>query len=452
MKKTIYSLFIMCLLLETGSLTATEFVAGYYPSWMREVLPASQIDVDRLTHILHAFAWPTAEGTIEHDANFLFPELNERVHANGRFILLSLGGWGQSDGFAPMAADPAIRKTFIQNVMTFCLEHNYDGVDMDWEHPSTPQERDNMTVLVKDLRAEFSKLLRPQPLYISMAVTASNWNGQWLDYDELKKVVDWFGCMTYDFHGDWTNHAGHNSPLYMSGGDMDGSVNSGFNYLTKTRGLPLEQILLGVPFYGRGFNASELYGESTGTGSEHGYKEIPALIESGWTRHWDNDAKVPYIINPQKTKLISYDDTISVRLKAEYAITKKVKGVMIWALGQDVIDGEQPLVNAAADPILNRTTIGKNNEKSPNDFDLLRNYPNPFNGQTTIVVNLPARDTMSLSLLDLRGQTVKTIYQGDIAVGEHRFKVMADDLSSGVFLCRLSLNSILKIHKITHLK
>lgn len=443
----IFLLFFCC-----TAVLATDAIVGYYPSWMRDVLPAEQIDLQRLTHINHAFAAPTADGEITYSSSFLYPELNKRVHENGHFILLSLGGWGNSDGFAPMAADSASRSTFVRNVLSFCLNHNYDGVDLDWEHPATAAERDNMTLLVKELREEFSKLMRPQPLFISLAVTASDWRGQWLDYDELKKVVDWFGCMTYDFHGDWSNHAGHNSPLYASGGDVDGSVDSGFQYLTQTRGLAPDQILIGLPFYGRSFNASKLYGPSSGSGSEYRYSDIPPLIEAGWTFHWDDVAHVPYIINPEKTKLISYDDTTSVRLKAEYAIDKKLRGVMIWALGQDVINNSQPLLESLANPILNQTSVGQHRDLQPNEFELVTNYPNPFNAATTIAVSLPNRELVSLSLLDVNGRIVEKIFDGPLEGGKHFFRLTAANLSTGIYLCRLFSNSSVQIHKITHLK
>ena len=451
MKKNVYLVLFVVVHLHVSAI-ATEIVVGYYPYWGHDVLPASQLDLSRLTHVKHAFAWPAADGRIEHSPALLYPELNDRIHKSDRSILLALGGWGNSAGFAPTTAHPDTRNNFITNVVSFCLEHNYDGVDLDWEYPSTAQQRDNMTLLVKEMRDAFSRLTRPQPLLITMAVTAGNWNGQWLDYDELKKYVDWFGCMTYDFHGDWTDHAGHNSPLYMSGGDTDGSVNSGFKYLTQTRGLAPEQILLGVPFYGRGFNASRLYGPSSGTGSEHGYKEIPALIDAGWTRHWDDVAKVPYIMNPQKTKLISYDDTLSVRLKAEYAVNKKTKGVMIWALGQDLIDGRQPLLRAVADPVLNQTKVGKRAADKSDQIEVVSTIPNPFNSGTTITVRLPKPEHLSFALLDVRGRTIKKLFDGPIDGGEHSFQFNAHDLTSGIYLCHFSTNTFSKTRKITHLK
>ena len=416
--------------------SAAEFVVGYYPSWMQTELPPEDVDMQLLTHIVHAFAWPTEEGDLDYPDNFKSQELVQKVHQGSGFIMLAIGGWGNSDGFAAMAADSIFRKKFVGQLLEFCLQNNYDGIDIDWEHPSNAAERQGMNLLVRDMRAEFNKLMRPQPLYISIAVTAGNWAGQWLDYNELKKYVDWFGCMTYDFHGSWSDHAGHNSPLYASGGDLCGSVDSGIRYLTQTRGLPRDKVLIGVPFYARGFNASGLYQPSSGAGSEFRYSAIPDLINAGWTRHWDDVALVPFLVNSDNTQLISYDDALSVRYKAEYAVSKNLKGLMIWALGQDFIGGEQPLLRAVSEPILQPTKIGHRRESIPEAY-ALQNFPNPFNNETIISFQLEAEDDVSLDMYDANGRLKARLLSGVQPAGKVRLSFSADNLASGIYFCRL---------------
>ncbi len=439
-------LFVMLL---PAVCTGTDAVVGYYPCWVQHEYAEKDLDLDRLTHVMHAFAYPLADGTIAHDANFLRPPLNARVHDAGKFILLSLGGWGNSEGFPPMAADSSTRKQFIQNTLNFCLTHNYDGVDLDWEYPKSAQERQQLTLLVKEMRQEFDKLMRPQPLFITMAVTASDWTGKWVDYDSLKFCIDWFGCMTYDFHGPWTNHAGHNSPLYPSGGDVDGSVSQGITYLTKTRNVPSDQVLLGVPFYGRGFNALGLYEPTTGDGGEYRYSDIPGLLSAGWTYNWDDVAQVPYLTNPERTKVISFDDTTSVRLKAEYAIQHNLKGVMVWALGQDFIDGQQPLLQAVSRPVL-QTRIGKN-KNQPTHY-ALSNFPNPFNATTSISFSLPRSKQVILDIYDITGRRVARLFKGEFHGGYLSIPFANTAVPSGVYICALTTANVTLVNKMTLLR
>ena len=94
---------------------------------------------------------------------------------------------------------------------------------------------------------------------ISMAVPVSNWSGQHYDFNSLVENVDYFNAMTYDFHGSWTDHAGHNSPLYPSpANDPDGAISTGFNYLSNTRGIPKNKINIGLAFYGKQYNAIDI--------------------------------------------------------------------------------------------------------------------------------------------------------------------------------------------------
>ena len=71
-------------------------------------------------------------------------------------ILLSLGGWG-AGGFSEMAADSVKRKAFALDCKRIVDKYNIDGIDVDWEYPSsdeagisaTPDDINNFTLLIK---------------------------------------------------------------------------------------------------------------------------------------------------------------------------------------------------------------------------------------------------------------------------------------------------------------
>ncbi|HCC70486.1 MAG TPA: chitinase, partial [Bacteroidales bacterium] len=52
-------------------------------------------------------------------------------------------------------------------------------------------------------------------------------------------------------------------------------------------------------------------------------------------RHWDEKALAPYLFSTEDSIFITYDDTVSVRLKTEYAIEKGLGGIMFWEQSQD---------------------------------------------------------------------------------------------------------------------
>ena len=49
------------------------------------------------------------------------------------------------------------------------------------------------------------------------------------------------------------------------------------------------------------------------------------------------------------------------------------------------------------------TGIGGNNENGTNQFSVSQNYPNPFDGQTTIHLNVPEKDLIKISIYRFAG-------------------------------------------------
>ncbi len=332
-------LFTLILSFSASSMSE-ELVVGYYRAWTREAFPPDKIDFNIVTHVIHAFAWPEADGSISTYENCPDPELVSAAHKAGRKVMIAFGGWGNCEGFPPMSADPAIRAKFVENVMEFCRKNGYDGVDLDWEFPANPEERDNLSVLVADLRKAADAL--GKPFLITMAISAGSWSGDHNDYEALADNIDWLNDMTYDFYGTWTDRAGHNAPLYAS----QESVNSSVMMLMRKFKMPPEKIMLGLPFYGRRFKTESLYGPSIG-GDGVSYNSIVKLMnEGGWKYNWDDVSMVPYLVNEAETELLTYDTPESIAIKCAYAKDMKLRGMMIWALGGDYIDGSQPLLNA----------------------------------------------------------------------------------------------------------
>ncbi len=78
-----------------------------------------------------------------------------------------------------------------------------------------------------------------------------------------------------------------------------------------------------------------------------------------------------------------------------------------------------------------------NKEALPANFGISSLYPNPFNGQTEIVVAIVGSANIAVDVYDLHGRMVKTVYRGVTSAGWKRLTWDADDLSAGVYLIRL---------------
>jgi chitinase len=414
-------------------------VVAYYPGWMKNELPANRVKFEYITHINHAFAWPLDDGRITGYSEINHPELIAETHNAGKKILIALGGWGQSGGFAPMAADSAARKKFANNLVDYCLARGYDGADFDWEFPQNAVERANLTTLIKETHRAFNAL--NPPLLLTMVAVASNYSGQWHDYAALARYVDWFNLMAYNFHGEWMAHAGHNAPLYAPTTDLDGSAHQGIQYLSINRRIPKEKIHLGLPFYGREFNASRLYGPSTG-GGEIAYSLIAPRKNTGWAYYWDEVSKVPYLINSTNTKLVTFDDSLSLSGKCEYAKTNGLGGVMIWALGQDVGGGEQPLLEAVGLAMSQATQVADEKSTVVKNFVLFDNYPNPFNAATTLAFQLEREMPVKLSIYSLAGDLAAVLKNGKAPAGKNVIVWDATNYASGIYFFRLDTGEL----------
>ena len=426
-------------------------VVGYYPYWIQDEFQLQDFDLETFTHINHAFAWPNEQGGIEATSGTFDATIADHIHNNNRKFLLSLGGWGTADGFAAATSTYELRSEFISNILDKFISYGYDGVDIDWEYPQTNEQRNNLSLFITELD---SVLDESDPEFlITMALPTSNWAGQWYDMNSLNQHVDYFNAMTYDIHGSWSNHAGHNSPLYQSPlGDADGSVQTGINYLVDTRGLPENKINMGIPFWGKKYNASTINGYFTGSVTDLRYYDIVELINNGWSSHWDDVAKCPYLIKTDTSQIITYDNPLSIQYKCEFAQTRNLGGVMVWAIGYDDNESEESLTGAINTHWLN---IDESNKIILPDQVELESYPNPFNPQTQIKFYLPKTGHTNLSLFDINGRSIQTLAEGYFVQGNHSFQwspAQNQQIASGVYLVMLQTGKSIHSKKILYLK
>lgn len=323
---------------------------GYYYLWSKSSIPHTAIKYENLTHLVHAFIKPNSDGSLALESGFLYPELVQAAHKNGVKIIVALGGYGNSEGFSPMVADSNARKKFVSNLVTFCKTNGYDGADLDWEYPAA-KDRDNLTKLITQMRTAFDAAGLE---IISAAMPSSDWSGGY-DIPAIKDKMSWFGLMTYDFHGNWAPyHAGHNSPLYSSPYDNDGSTESSVQgYIAK--GMPKDKLCIGVATYGRIFNATKLFAASTGGGALS-YTDANNRIAQGWEYYWDDNSKVPYLQDKAHTQVITYDDTLSFRVKSDYILKNNLAGTIIWEMKYDYANGKQPLMDVLGNYLLKPDT------------------------------------------------------------------------------------------------
>ena len=252
-------------------------------------------------------------------------------------VLLSVGGWGAGN-FSEMAADETHRKNFCKNCLNAVNTYKLDGIDIDWEYPgssdagisSSSSDKQNFTLLLRDLRAALGndKLL----------TMASEAGAGYVDWATALPYLNFVNIMSYDMG----RPPYHNAALYKGSRTKMSCDEAVAKHLAK--GVPYNKMTLGMAFFGR-VDRVVLQGD------ELDYNEIIQL--TGFTKCWDDQAKVPYLTDAVGTMVLSYDDETSIGLKAEYVKSKGLLGGMYWDIEAD--DANHTLGKAVAGPLLGWT-------------------------------------------------------------------------------------------------
>ena len=338
-------------------------------AYFTDTYPVDRLPADLLTHLFYAFA------TIE-DGHLTVPSgAPERVaaikeaHPHLR-VVLSIGGWG-AGGFSDAALTPQARADLIAE----CLElgDGFDGVDLDWEFPVSggpaevthrPEDRRNCTLLARELRDR----LGPDRL-LTAALPAGRLQSagpydpaESYELAALAELLDFVNLMTYDLGTGFSPIATFNAPLAEVADDpLDpelcrwNNVAGAVDYYER-HGVPRDKLVLGVPFYGRGFRVAApgeragLFQPQTGTVEVGDWRDISRdlLPDPAWQRHRHPVACTPWLFHPGTNTFVSYEDPESIEERAAFAAGHGLRGAFMWQLLGD--DPEHSLLAAMTRP------------------------------------------------------------------------------------------------------
>jgi len=89
---------------------------------------------------------------------------------------------------------------------------------------------------------------------------------------------------------------------------------------------------------------------------------------------------------------------------------------------------------------------------NPEVYTLLESYPNPFNPDATIAYSIANEGEIDIRIFDLQGKLVEVLYRGYQTAGSHKLLFRAEDLSTGVYICRLQSADLIRTKKLILLK
>lgn len=368
-------------------------LVSYYMAWSvyeREYDP-EDVDVSRMTHINYAFAdlcWKkSGSGGAEcqnediplqqdyvFDGEIIVGDTEVDLDNFAKFrairdehptlkLMASVGGWSWSKNFSNMAADEITRRTFANSVVKFLREYQLDGIDIDWEYPveggeesnsRRPEDKQNFTLMMSAVREALDAAGSEDGKYYLLSMASGQGDNFVInaDFANSAAYLDYINIMTYDYGGSWQTMANHNAPLYydkkLPGSSAPRNNVQGGLLGHLNGGVPNYKLVVGIPFYGKGWEGCPANGEyqtctksSTSFGSwETGifdYSDLDRnyVNKNGYVRYWNDAAKVAYLYNPEKQIFITYNDENTMLYTASLVKSLDIAGTMNWDISGD---------------------------------------------------------------------------------------------------------------------
>ncbi len=85
-------------------------------------------------------------------------------------------------------------------------------------------------------------------------------------------------------------------------------------------------------------------------------------------------------------------------------------------------------------------------------YDLIHNYPNPFNGSTNLQIELESNSALHIDIYDLTGRLISSPHSGFYLAGSHTIQLDLGYLESGLYLCSVKNDVTQFMTKMTVLK
>jgi len=132
-------------------------------------------------------------------------------------------------------------------------------------------------------------------------------------------------------------------------------------------------------------------------------------------------------------------------------------GRLVFQVGNNCIPRNQHVAVKSFWVNTGTAEIDSDESLIPKEFALYDNYPNPFNPTTQIAVDLPEAAATEITVWNIMGQKVATLYSGDLNAGHHSLNFNGRDsngkqLTSGMYLYRVTAGKYNATKKMTLMK
>ncbi len=163
--------------------------------------------------------------------------------------------------------------------------------------------------------------------------------------------------------------------------------------------------------------------------------------------------------------ILEYESTSGKPEEVSLAVNSVTQGQDInlkdladpYSLRLDTGNDKPALYNPYTDGDQVKSQPGEGLVKTPQKFELLGNYPNPFNPETSIRFSLPASEFVDLKIYSSTGRLVKTLIFKEMPAGFHNFiwngkNENGTKVGSGIYIYRIKAGKYTAVRKMALLK
>jgi len=290
-----------------------------------------------LTHIIFSFAHPTKDGSLLFNGDTALNNLRtivSKAHEQDTKVILAVGGWYHIQGgesyayFKEAISNPDSRTKLVTELTGMAEREKLDGIDIDFEHPRSTEDAQNLTVFTQELSEQLH--LRGKELSIAVNAKVHSVAGTEIHnviYEpDMFNYVDHVNIMAYDGQWDGGYNAANLAPYHYIE-----NIVSYWTGLFDSHQIAKEKLVLGVPFYAQPEdpNVKQIsYAAIINQNPENAGQDT--VVMNGTTYHYNGIATVQ-----KKTKL---------------ALDNGFGGMMLWEAGHDT-NGDYSLTAAISDSL-----------------------------------------------------------------------------------------------------
>lgn len=246
-----------------------------------------------------------------------------------------------------------------------------------------------------------------------------------------------------------------------------GFMGDGSSYVLKTTNGGINWTSLRITdTNGTGYSLQKIYFNNTNTGYIVGINTVTGAVfkttDSGTS--WSNILITPYgllsimVVNDTKVYAGSEYNIIYYSSNSGLSWTNQTIQTASGITSIFFINNTSGYLTVANE--IYKTTNGgvgviNISTEIPNEFKLFQNYPNPFNSSTKIKFQINKKDRVKILLFDIKGAEISPeggLVNEYLEPGVYEYLFNSDNLTSGLYFCKLVTNNYNKTIKLMIIK